>query len=341
VTPPANLPAGKSSIYSRPSRHYLVNSPQLAVEEATVTAILSMPPPGQQDHAPVGGDVDLLARFVSGGDQSAFRQLIERHGPMVLGVCRRVLGNHHDAEDAFQAVFVLLARKAASIRHPERLASWLYGVAHRTAQKLREGKNRRREVERQAPAGAAPPLPPLELAWREVQQALDEEISRLDGKLRAPLILCYLEGKSHEDAARELGRPLGSMSWLLSRGLAALRERLAGRGLTLTGGMSSLLLALQCPVPVSGPLLLATLRSLGVLGTASPIVLLAEAVLRELAAERTSKLVRAVVISFLVLLGASAAGYAAVASGLSDPPWGSSSGAPTAGSSGGCGGSHK
>src|SRR4029078_6829980 len=126
-----------------------------------------------------GADPDLLARFVRTGDALAFAALVRLHGPMVLGACPRVLGSHHDAEDAFQATFLILARKASSIRRPERLASWLYGVAHRTATKMRE--QRRRQVGVGGQAGGSPPpaAAPLGAAWREVQQALDEEITRL------------------------------------------------------------------------------------------------------------------------------------------------------------------
>lgn len=258
-------------------------------------------------------DEELLDRFASTGDEDAFALLIQRHGPMVLGVCRRVLGNHHDAEDAFQATFTVLACKARSILHRERLANWLFGVAQRTALKLRDLRQRREEAEHQAPPR---PILPLESAWRDVQQALDEEIGRLDPALRSAIVLCYLEGKTHEDAARELGRPLGSMSWLLNRALAALRRGLANRGLTLTGGMSSLLLALQGPFPVSPDLVVATLRVLGTLGTTSPLAVLVAAVLRDLVPERASTVVRTASLALLVLL-AMGAGYKAIASGLS------------------------
>src|SRR5262245_44021899 len=123
-----------------------------------------MPPAPAPGLPPVVGDAELLARFVRGRDESAFARMVERHGPMVLGVCRRLLGNHHDAEDAFQATFVLLARRAGAINHPERLAGWLHGVAHRTALKLRGRLNRQQEVDRQALPGAAA-SPPLEAAW--------------------------------------------------------------------------------------------------------------------------------------------------------------------------------
>jgi RNA polymerase sigma factor (sigma-70 family) len=281
-----------------------------------MTVTMPISPGDTKDRAAGARDEDLLRRFVATGDEAAFTLLVQRHGPMVLGVCRRVLGDYHDAEDAFQATFAVLASKADSIHRRERLASWLYGVAQRTALKLRELRRRREEVERQAQPPTPTPLP-LECAWREVQQVLDEEIRNLDGPLRAAIVLCYLEGKTHEAAARELGRPQGSMSWLLTRALTALRKRLAGRGLTLTGGMSSLLLALQGPLPVSEELLLNTLRAAGTAGAASPLAGLITAVLRDLQTEAAPRLARAAVVALLVVLTAGLVGYRAVASGLS------------------------
>ncbi len=300
-----------------------------------MSAVLSAPAAtGTERTMTQPSDKELLARYVSSGDESAFALLIQRHGPMVLGACRRILGNHHDAEDAFQATFTLLARRAGSLSRPDRLAGWLYGVAQRTALKLRSLRASREEAERQAPP-AVPPAPELECAWREVQQALDEEIGRLDPPLRNVIVLCYLEGKTHEAAAYELGRPLGSMSWLLSRALQTLRERLTRRGMKLTGGMSSLLLALQGPFPVSEELLLATLRVVGVVGTASPLAFLIEAVLRELKAERSMRLVRGVLMAFLLVLGVGTAGYQAIAAGAGHAS-GGGTGAEQHGSASGC-----
>src|SRR5262249_7605305 len=153
-----------------------------------------------------------LTRFARDRDQEAFGELVRRHGPMVRDVCRRMLKNEQDAEDAFQATFLVLAKKAGSLARPELLASWLYGVAYRTALRSRAGAARRSQAEGRGGAMLAV-APPLDRAWRGVQAALDEEINRLDEKHRAPLVLCYLEGKTHQEAARQLGCPLGSMSW--------------------------------------------------------------------------------------------------------------------------------
>src|SRR5438034_10477776 len=143
-------------------------------------------------------DAQLLARFTAQGDDDAFAALVHRHGPMVLGVCRRLLHDPHDIEDAFQATFVVLVRKAGTLRRPERLASWLYGVACRTAAKARAGVARRHAHEQplgELPAAVIPGDPA-----GEVRPVLDEELRRLPEKYRAPLVLCYLEGQTYAEA---------------------------------------------------------------------------------------------------------------------------------------------
>ncbi len=177
-------------------------------------------------------DRALLCRFVAEGDQAAFAALVGRHGPMVLGLCRRLLGDAHDAEDAFQATFLVLARKAGSVGRPELLSNWLYGVAYRTAARARVAAARRRVWERQMsemPAVAVPPPVPSDL-----RQVLDEELERLGPKYRAPVVLCYLEGKTTEEAARQLGCPRGTVLSRLSRAREQLRRRLVRRGVTVS-----------------------------------------------------------------------------------------------------------
>jgi RNA polymerase sigma factor (sigma-70 family) len=183
-------------------------------------------------------DGDLLERFVAACDEAAFTALLERHGPMVLGVCRRALPDRHDAEDAFQATFLVLARKAASVRKQASLGCWLHGVAGRVAAKLKRGHARRRERER----GAAPPVPrgpAEEVSWREVQAALDEELGRLPERYRAPLVLCYLECLTRDEAAQQLGLSAGSLHGRLERARGLLRQRLTRRGLTLSAALSA------------------------------------------------------------------------------------------------------
>ncbi len=176
-------------------------------------------------------DRDLLRRFTAGRDEAAFAALVRRHGPLVLRVCRRVLGNVQDAEDVFQATFLVLARKAASVRSHASLASWLHGVAYRTA--LRARSVRRREAG-PAPDRGATADPADEVTWRELRAVLDEALSRLPERYRAPLILCYLEGLSRDEAAQRLGCPLGTLKGRLERGRELLRARLARRGLDLS-----------------------------------------------------------------------------------------------------------
>jgi RNA polymerase sigma factor (sigma-70 family) len=175
---------------------------------------------------------DLLNRFVTRGDEAAFAALVERHAAMVFGICRRVLGHAHDAEDAFQAVFLVLARRAGSVRKIDSLGSWLHGVAYHVATNLRRDRGRRCAREASA-AGRARPAGAEDAARREAGDVLDEELVRLPERFRAPLVLCYLEGKSREEAARELGWSPGTLRGRLGRGRELLRARLGRRGLAL------------------------------------------------------------------------------------------------------------
>ncbi len=176
-------------------------------------------------------DEQLLERFLQGHDEGAFSALLRRHGPMVLQVCGRVLTARHDAEDAFQATFLLLARKAGDIRNRSSLASWLHGTAYRLSVQMRKQDARRKDREQSAAPPGEPAGPVADAAWRELQEVLDEELAGLPDKYRAPIILCYLEGKTHEEAAAQLGWPLGTVRGNVARGRDALRERLARRGM--------------------------------------------------------------------------------------------------------------
>src|SRR5262249_6452350 len=153
------------------------------------------------DHAGGVTDAELLRRFLSERDEASFELLLWRHGPMVLGVCRRVLGDAHDAEDAFQATFLVLARKGASIGQRESVSGWLYTVAHRVALRARARAANRARRERPLGDLAVPEAgcAPAELiAWRELRPLLYAEVERLPDKYRAPFVLCYLEGKTNE-----------------------------------------------------------------------------------------------------------------------------------------------
>jgi RNA polymerase sigma factor (sigma-70 family) len=180
---------------------------------------------------------------------------------MVLDVCRGVLGNEADAEDAFQAVFLLLARKADSIRKAASLASWLHGVAYRTALRARADSARRQKHEARAPQ-RSPTTDPDELTWREVRQAVHEELDRLPERHRAALVLCYLEGKTQDEAAAQLGLAKGTLKGRLERGRALLKSRLVRRGLgsgaVLVVGVWPAATATAC---LSPPLLVATVKT--------------------------------------------------------------------------------
>lgn len=176
-------------------------------------------------------DRALVALYLSRreGSQFAFEALIRRHGPMVMGVCRRVLGDSHLAEDAFQTTFVVLVRKAESLREPELLGNWLHGVAHRVASKARGDAKRRRFVELQDELEGVGHACRVERA--EIESVIDEEIQRLPERYRLPFVLCMLEGLRHHEAAQRLGCPVGTVESRLSRARERLRTRLSKRGL--------------------------------------------------------------------------------------------------------------
>jgi RNA polymerase sigma factor (sigma-70 family) len=177
-------------------------------------------------------DGALLDAFRSDNDQPAFTELVSRHAPMVLSVCRRVLHHAQDAEDAFQATFLLLARQADSIRKTESLASWLHGVAYRMATNARRAASRRRHYENQTPS-TEPPNPAWSAAWREVQAILDEEIDRLPEIYHLPFVLCCLENKSGTEVAQQLGLKEGTVGSRVARARKKLQERLSKRGVSL------------------------------------------------------------------------------------------------------------
>jgi RNA polymerase sigma factor (sigma-70 family) len=177
-------------------------------------------------------DGQLMTRFVADreGSEAAFRMLLARHGPMVLGVCRRILDDPHAAEDAFQATFLVLVRKARMLRDQDRLTSWLYGVALRTARKARATESRRRLVEGRA-VQETPRSEGRDSRQAELRAVIDEEIHRLPEHYRLPLVLCHLEGLQHEEVAERLGCPVGTVESRLFRARQRLRAGLVRRGL--------------------------------------------------------------------------------------------------------------
>jgi RNA polymerase sigma factor (sigma-70 family) len=185
---------------------------------------------------------ELLDRFVRDGDETAFAALVDRHGPRVFGLCRWLLGHEQDAEDVFQATFLLLARRASTVSKRASVGSWLYGVAYRLALKQRAITARRRERERSATPVPVPD-PVAAVTWRELRAVLDEELGRLPDRYRAPLLLCYFEGLTQDEAARRLGWKPRTVKARLARGRDLLRRRLPRRGLTLSAALTGSLVA--------------------------------------------------------------------------------------------------
>ncbi|WP_422930434.1 sigma-70 family RNA polymerase sigma factor [Singulisphaera sp. PoT] len=179
------------------------------------------------------GEGQLLERFAKTQDEAAFAAIIARHGPMVLGVCRRVLRDEHDVEDAFQATFLVLVRRANGIRNGDLVGHWLHGVAHRVAVRARAHAARRfvREKTGFDEIGAFSDDESGDVGFDETRSVLDEELGRLPQSLRAPMVLCYLEGLTHDEAARRLGWPVGTVRSRMARARDLLRQRLSRRGL--------------------------------------------------------------------------------------------------------------
>jgi RNA polymerase sigma factor (sigma-70 family) len=181
-------------------------------------------------------DAQLLQRFAGGGEEPAFAALISRHGGLVWGVCRHILHREQDAEDAFQATFLVLARRPGSIRKTQSIGSWLYGVAYRVAMKAKT-KMRKRQARESACVERSADRPAHDLAWRELQAILDEEVQRLPEKYRAPFVFCCLEGGTREAASRELGLSAGTLSSRIARARQTLQGRLLRRGVMLSAAM--------------------------------------------------------------------------------------------------------
>jgi RNA polymerase sigma factor (sigma-70 family) len=209
-------------------------------------------------------DRGLLRAFAESGDESAFTELVRRHGPLVLGVCRRILGNVQDAEDAFQATFLVLARKASALQWQDSIKNWLHGVACRVAMKARGQIVRRRQKERAACAPVDDANAGAQ-AWNDLRAVLDEELQQLPDKYRAVLLLCYLEGKTRDEAAETLGWSAGSVKGLLERGREMLRARLVKRGLTLAAALTAALVSDSTigAASISSALTVATVQSAG------------------------------------------------------------------------------
>jgi RNA polymerase sigma factor (sigma-70 family) len=250
-------------------------------------------------------DAELVERFLAQRDEAAFGTLVRRHGSLVLRVCQRVLHDSHAAEDAFQATFFILARKAATIRRQESMAGWLYAVAFRVAQRARsQGLKRQRQERVLTDQAACPPVD--DDPW--MREVLQEELARLADKFRAPLVLCYLQGKTYGEAARELGWSEGSMSRLLAQAREQLRLRLVRRGVALAGTAIAAALEADTAVAIPAPLVEATVRGAGaptaaIAGLATPAMTLVQGVLRDMFLTNVK-----VAAALLLVIGLAAAG---------------------------------
>jgi RNA polymerase sigma factor (sigma-70 family) len=255
-------------------------------------------------------DNELLERFLTRHDQGAFEALVRRHGPMVLGVCRRVLQDPHDAEDAFQATFLVFVRKAAAIRKRELMGNWLYGVAYRTARAARSAAGRRRAKEAKAVPRQQPPEADV---WQELQPLLDQELSRMPDKYRIAIVLCDLQEKSRQEAAQQLGLPEGTLSSRLARGRALLARRLQRRGFALTAGTLTAGLGQQASATVLPPALVLTTVQAGALTLAgqpaaagvisAQVVALSEGVVRAMFLSKLKVITMALLAGSLLVAG--------------------------------------
>jgi RNA polymerase sigma factor (sigma-70 family) len=276
---------------------------------------------------PEGGEVadaDLLEHFLAGKDESAFEELVQRHGPMVLAVCRRILKGKQDAEDAFQATFLVLVRRAAAIGKRESLASFLHGVALRTSLKARGDLARRRWHERQAVAMASSrgdpsgSEPESQAVWAELCPVLDEEVQALTEPYRTPFVLCYLEGRTYAEAARQLGWSRGTLSTRLARARELLRARLAGRGVNLSAGLLGAALTEQgAPAAVSMILAgdtvqAAVLVAAGKAAASARAMALAEGVIEAMSLTKLNHAATLGLLAVCLLLGAGLLGFQAV-----------------------------
>jgi RNA polymerase sigma factor (sigma-70 family) len=246
-------------------------------------------------------DAQLLESFLSHRDEVAFEALVRRHGPMVLAVCRRVTGNVHDADDAFQATFLVLVRKAASLRARQLLPGWLYGVAYRTALNTRTMKKKRWAKEQQA---AQQPRPePDDGPPQELLDRLDEALHRLPDRYRLPVVLCELQGRSRKEAAKLLDLPVGTVSWRLAYARKLLAQRLARYGTMLSAGALTALLSQNSAKAVPAALVRAVTLHVLMTGTVSaPVQALTEGVLKVMLLSKL-KLVWGVALAAVVGVG--------------------------------------
>ena len=255
------------------------------------------------------GDGQLLGSFVATRDEAAFAALVRRHGPMVLGVCRRVVGDPHLAEDAFQATFLVLARRAAVVRPRHLVGHWLYGVAYRTALKARTAAARRNAKEKQVDAMPHPPVS-ADQVWTDLQPVLDAELARLPEKYRIPIVLCDLNGRPQRDVARELKLPAATLANRLNAARRLLAKRLTARGVALSAGAVAAALGWHAATSAVSPALAsATVKAAcaAAAGTAVglpvPVVQLSEGVMRMFVLSKLKAVAAGVASCALLLVG--------------------------------------
>lgn len=274
-------------------------------------------------------DAQLLELFISRKDEAAFAALVRRHGPMVWGVCRRVLGHVQDAEDAFQATFLVLVRKATSIVPRALVGNWLYGVAYRTAIKAKAASTKRRVKENQVEVLPEPQAAKQD-CWHDLLPVLDQELDRLPDKYRGAVVLCDLEGKTHKEAARLLGWPVGTLSTRLRRARAILTKRLARHGMALsTASLAAVLLENAASACVPYPLLASTIRAASLLAAGQSaglisvkVAALTEGVLKSMLLNKL-KLATAIVLMIFAISVSGGLGVSAL------PAWGQEQKEPT------------
>jgi RND family efflux transporter MFP subunit len=277
----------------------------------------------RDEGAPTDGQ--LLEAFVVRGDSPAFEALVRRHAAMVLGVCRRVAGHAHDADDAFQATFLVLVRKAGSVVPRDLVGNWLYGVAYKTALKARALAGRRRQLER--PMTDIPPRDANADDRTELLRLLDRELARLPAKYRLPIVLCDLEGRTRREAARQLGLPTGTLSGRLTIARKLLAKRLGRHGLAITGTTLGVALAEQAATGASNEIVSSTIQAAALFAAGSvaaagivptQAAALAEGVLKTMLLGKLK--VATAVLAGVVLLGAGVLAYDGAGPGGQQPP---------------------
>ena len=256
----------------------------------------------------VPSDGELLGRFVERRDERALAALVDRHGPMVWGVCRRLL-SHHDAEDAFQATFIVLVRKAGSVKPREMVGNWLHGVARQAALQARAARRRAGE-------GQVTRMPDVEAPqdrWADVRPILDEELGRLPDHYRAVIVLCDLEGRTRKEVARQFGCPEGTVASRLSRAREMLAKRLTGRGVALSAGALTAAFLQSSASAVPASVLTSTIKAASLCGQAVipvKVATLAEGVLKAMLVSKLKAAVAVVLVLGFLAVGAIGVGIA-------------------------------